>query len=126
MQKGSTALDKKHQAMINAGKTEACQLNTEVNQVNQVSAPHQTDNALLADIARSLSTHVGEMEALRKRLDKMEERLNDNKEKDKDPRKGRRVNFSMKCKDCEEKKLFCVHCAKCGKEDHKRKDCPEN
>ena len=120
------ALDKKHQAMINGGRTEACQLNTEVNQVNQVSVPQQTDNALLADIARSLSTHVGEMEALRKRLDKMEERLNDNKEKDKDPRKGRRVMFSMKCKDCEEKKLFCVHCAKCGKEDHKRKDCPEN
>ena len=120
------ALDKKHQAMINGGRTEACQLNTEINQVNQVSVPQQTDNALLADIARSLSTHVGEMEALRKRLDKMEERLNDNKEKDKDPRKGRRVNFSMKCKDCEEKKLFCVHCAKCGKEDHKRKDCPEN
>ena len=120
------ALDKKHREMINAGGTEACQLNTEVNQVNQVSVPQQTDNALLADIARSLSTHVGEMEALRKRLDKMEERLNDNKEKDKDPRKGRRVNFSMKCKDCEEKKLFCVHCAKCGKEDHKRKDCPEN
>ena len=32
----------------------------------------------------------------------------------------------IKCKNCEEKNLFCSHCSVCGAGDHKRKDCTKN
>ena len=32
----------------------------------------------------------------------------------------------VKCKNCNEKNLFCTHCSQCGKGDHKRRDCPLN
>ena len=32
----------------------------------------------------------------------------------------------IKCRSCEEQRLFCRHCNVCGAEGHKRKDCPAN
>ena len=31
----------------------------------------------------------------------------------------------IKCKSCEERRVFCTHCNKCGKGGHKRRDCTE-
>ena len=61
-----------------------------------------------------------EIQDLKKKFEKWESKLADqDKEK---PRKGR---FN-KCATCEANRTFCNHCHKCGKTDHKIKDCPEN
>ena len=125
------ALDKKHLRMLNPGGAEACNLNTEVFGVNQVNAAQSVDNILLAQVAQSLTAHVNELAAMRTRLDQMEQRWGNQQKSNegeaaKQKGKNVRFNFNMKCANCEQNKLFCVHCAKCGKEGHKRKDCPEN
>ena len=127
------ALDKKHQQMINPGGAEVCNLNTETQGVTKVNAVQTSDNVLLAQVAQSLSAHVNEMAAMRTRLDQIEQRWGSQKPGVEEPakptgRKGKNVrfNFNMKCANCEQNKLFCTHCAKCGKDGHKRKDCPEN
>lgn len=38
---------------------------------------------------------------------------------------GGRRGF-VKCKSCEEKKVFCTHCSVCGDGNHKRRECPKN
>ena len=125
------ALDKKHLRMLNPGGAEACNLNTEVCGVNQVNAAQSVDNTLLAQVAQSLTAHVNELAAMRTRLDQMEQRWGNQQkpnegEAAKQKGKNVRFNFNMKCANCEQNKLFCTHCAKCGKDGHKRKDCPEN
>ena len=121
------ALDKKHLQMINPNGATACNLNTEVQQsVNQVNVTQGTD-MLLAQLAQSLSTHGNELAAMRTRLDQMEQRWGNQTSGDgQSGRKGpKNVRFKLKCASCEQNKLFCTHCALCGKGDHKQKDCPE-
>ena len=124
------ALDKKHLQMVNPGGAETCSLNTEVRGVNQVNVTQNSDNVLLAQVAQSLSAHVNELSAMRTRLDQIEQRWGSQQPGGSGPAKpsGRKVKFTfnLKCANCEQNKLFCTHCAKCGKDDHKRKDCPEN
>ena len=120
------ALDKKHLQMINPNGATACSLNTEVQQsVSQVNVMQGTD-MLLAQLAQSLSTHGNELAAMRTRLDQMEQRWGNQTSGDgQSGRKGGKdVRFKLKCASCEQKKLFCTHCALCGKGDHKQKDCP--
>ena len=122
------ALDKKHLDLVNPNGPETCNLNTEFQGVAQVQATNVTpgpDIALLTKLTESLSAHVTELSAMRARLDKLEENVG--KQGGNDPRnKNTRVKFNMKCATCEEQKLFCTHCSKCGKDDHKAKDCKEN
>ena len=99
--------------------------------MNQVNAVQSSDNALLAQVAQSLTAHVNELAAMRTRLDQMEQCWGNQQkpnegEAAKQKGKNVRFNFNMKCANCEQNKLFCTHCAKCGKDGHKRKDCPEN
>ena len=121
------ALDKKHLQMVNPNGATACSLNTEVYEnVNQVNVTQGTD-MLLAQLAQSLSTHTNELAAMRTRLDQMEKRWGNESSNDGQAgKKGpRNVRFKLKCANCEQNKLFCTHCALCGKGDHKQKDCPE-
>ena len=128
------AMDRKHLAMMGVKDSESCALNTEVQSVSShtnnsshtTAQSKSTQDKLLLQVSESLAAHVQELEAVRERLDRMEKRWG-NDDKPKDGFKGRKkVFFSMKCASCEEKKMFCKHCQKCGKDDHKRKDCPEN
>ena len=126
------ALDKKHLQLLNPKGPEVCNLNTEFQSAAQVQATNAVqgvDNALLAKLTESLTTHVTELTAMRARLDKLEERWSkqggDGKINPAGPN-SKKVNFNMKCEPCKRDKLFCTHCAKCGKDDHKAKDCEEN
>ena len=114
--------------MINPGGAEVCNLNTETQGVTQVNAVQTSDNVLLAQVAQSLSAHVNEMAAMRTRLDQIEQRWGSQKPGGEEPAKptGRKGKFNFKkCANCEEHKLFCTHCNLCGKDGHKRKDCPK-
>ena len=120
------ALDKKHLQMINPNGAVACSLNTEVQSVTQVNPGNlmQGTDMLLAQLAQSLSTHGNELAKMRTRLDQMEQRWgNGGGQAARQAPKNSR--FKLKCAPCEQGKLFCTHCANCGKDDHKQKDCPE-
>ena len=57
-------------------------------------------------------------------MKKLETRVNNiSKEKDEDSRPNSRIKKFIKCKSCEERKVYCTHCNKCGKGGHKRRDC---
>ena len=126
------ALDKKHLEIMNPKGVETCALNTDVQSV-AAQAEHGTgasgmDNSLLLKVSQSSATHVSELEAVRARMDRWEKRWGDGEQAGNATPKtpAKRVQFKFKCADCERNKAFCTHCAKCGKGDHKRKDCPEN
>ena len=127
------AMDKKHLELMNPKGVETCALNTEM-QTAAVPADHGSgscgmDNTLLWKVSQNLAAHVNELEAVRARLDRWEKRWGDGAESEstpKPPQKTAKFQFKFKCANCEKNKAFCTHCSKCGKGDHKRKDCPEN
>ena len=118
------ALDKKHLQMVHPNEPTTCSLSTGVQSISQVNLPQGTDT-LLAKLAQSLSTHGSELAAMRTRLDQMEQRWGNQGTGKGQPAQNRKGIFKMKCADCEQRKLFCTHCARCGMGDHKQKDCPE-
>jgi hypothetical protein len=63
-----------------------------------------------------------EMDEMRGKIAKLERSLQPG---DSNRDGGNKRKF-VKCQNCEQQKLFCTHCAKCGESGHKQRDCTKN
>ena len=60
-----------------------------------------------------------EMDEMRSRIARLEKAGDGNRD-------GYVKRKYVKCKSCEQRNVFCTHCAKCGEGGHKQRDCPKN
>ena len=100
-------------------------------------AARRKDSKVVEDaVLEQVSNLTAQVQGLLEMMNLMKEEMKELKKtcvKQNDSQKEENYNsgkggkrFSMKCKDCERKRLFCTHCSLCGSGDHKRKDCEKN
>ena len=78
-----------------------------------------TDNVVgLTDKLIKLEAKVCNMSTQGGNANNGEDQNEDNRRRDTRPR-------YIKCRSCEERRVYCTHCNKCGEGGHKRKDCPQ-
>ena len=96
--------------------------------------PETKDDMILAEMKKiagsveEIKDIKKEVVGLSKRMDTYEKKLEDIEKAAWTGKGGgnRGKGKFAKCEACERDRKFCTHCNKCGKEGHKRKECPEN
>ena len=89
------------------------------------------DLKVLATVKEDVKALTGRMDVHDNRLTAIEKKLagvNTGKDDDAElnnTNKYKNKKF-IKCDKCEQEKKWCTHCNKCGKSDHRRKNCTKN
>ena len=101
-----------------------------VDQVRVSSSVVNAENSLILQELAKLNGTVKELSGLRDNFKQLESRVNNitigNAPVQNHLNNNHAVQRSIKCKACEDARVYCTHCALCGESGHKRRECPKN
>ncbi len=102
-------------------------LDVEVETDKKRSKADENTVAVNALVLKEISKVAETVTGLKDNLEKLETKVNNiTKDGGSSSQKSSYANkHYIKCKSCDERKVYCTHCNNCGKGGHKRRDCPD-